>query len=81
MAKSLDWSTLQNNSMFKLFKVNKIGTKTLIDEYKSQNKAKKAAEKLIMGGIFDELEVNSLRIAETYGSNLEVIKVNFFRPN
>jgi predicted RNA-binding protein len=67
--------------MFKLVSANKIGVKTLINEYKSQNKAKKAAEKLIMKGIFGEPEVNSLHIVETYGSNLEVIKVNFFRPN
>jgi len=34
-----------------------------------------------MKGIFEQAEVNSLHIVETYGSNLEVIKVNFFRPN
>lgn len=67
--------------MFKLVSANKIGVRNLIGEYKTKKKACKEAEKLIMKGIFDQIEVNSLHVVETYGLNLEVIKVNFFRPN
>lgn len=67
-------------SEFLLISKNKAGNKHLITECKTKRKACSNADKLIKDGLWDNLDVESLHVAEKYGPNLEINKVNYFRP-